>query len=422
MPGEIDAPDVLVIRPMFVGRSRGPASREDSDGLTRYDVPMGATPAIFAERSPGAERIELYNRNKLKLGIFGANCSSGRAATMVPERWSGSWEDNLALAQMIDEAGIDFMLPIGRWRGYGGATNFEGENLETITWATGLLAQTKRLTVFGTVHAPLIGPIFAAKQFVTADHVSRGRFGLNLVCGWNQDEFDMFGVSQRAHDDRYDYGGAWLDVIKRLWSSTEEFDVENAFFQMKRVIGDPKPYGGTRPLIMNAGSSAVGKEFGVANCDLIFTPLATLEAGAQLVRDAQTRAAELGKDIRVACNGFVVCRPTRKEAEDYLHYYSQENADWEAVDRLIKLNGVQSKSYDAGHYATFRTRWAGGHGGYPLVGAPDDIAAGLAQIHAAGYYGFCFSFVNYLAEFPYFRDEVLPRLVARGIRTAAEGA
>ena len=27
--------------------------------------------------------------NKLKLGLFGANCSSGRAVTMVPECWSG---------------------------------------------------------------------------------------------------------------------------------------------------------------------------------------------------------------------------------------------------------------------------------------------------------------------------------------------
>jgi len=126
-------------------------------------------------------RYDLYNGNRLKLGLFGANCSSGRAATTVPERWSGSWEDNLAAAQLADDAGIDFMLPIGRWRGYGGITNFEGATLETITWATGLLAQTKRMSIFGTVHAPLFHPIVAAKQFVTADLVGRGRFGLNLV-------------------------------------------------------------------------------------------------------------------------------------------------------------------------------------------------------------------------------------------------
>ncbi len=366
--------------------------------------------------SPSKDRAGLYTDNALKLGIFGSNCSSGRAATKVPERWSGSWEDNLTLAHLADDAGIDFMLPIGRWRGYGGATNFEGSNFETITWATGLLAQTKRLNVFGTVHAPLIQPIFAAKQFVTADHVGRGRFGLNLVCGWNQDEFDMFGAQQRDHDARYEYGRAWLDIVKRLWSSDEEFDVENEFFHMKRVTGDPKPYGGTRPVIMNAGASPVGREFGIANCDLIFTPLVDLESGAKLVKETKARGAELGKDVNVACNGFVVCRPTRKEAEEYLHYYSVENADWEAVDRLLHLNGLYSQSYTPDQMTRFRQRFAAGHGGYPLVGTPDDVADGLAGIHAAGYFGYCFSFVNYVAEFPYFRDEVLPRLETRGLR------
>ena len=109
---------------------------------------------------------------------------------------------------MADAAGIDFLLPVGRWKGYGGETNFEGATLETTAWACGLLAQTERITVFATVHAPLVHPVFAAKQFVTADHVGRGRFGLNIVCGWNQDEFDMFGVEQREHDDRYAYGAS----------------------------------------------------------------------------------------------------------------------------------------------------------------------------------------------------------------------
>lgn len=372
---------------------------------------------MIADRdTPSAERLSLHNGNVLKLGVFGANCSSGRAATKIPDRWSASWDDNLRLAQLADEAGVDFMLPIGRWRGYGGETNFQGSNFETITWATGLLAQTKRMSIFGTVHAPLIGPIFAAKQFVTADHVGHGRFGLNIVCGWNQDEFEMFGVAQRDNDKRYEYGHAWLDVIKGIWNSDTEFDVDNEFFHMRGVVGDPKPYGGSRPVIMNAGASPVGREFGVANCDLLFAPLTDLESGAQMVQNVEARAKELNKSIRVATAGFIVCRPTRKEADEYLHYYAQENADWDAVDKLMSLNGMHSKSFPEGHYEKFRNRWAAGHGGYPVVGSPDDVAAALEQISQAGFYGFCFSFTNYLNELPYVRDEVLPRLVARGVR------
>src|ERR1051326_6557569 len=86
-----------------------------------------------------------------------------------------SRSDCFALAHLADEAGLDFMLPIARWKGYGGSTDFHGVSLETITWAVGLLCATKRMTVFGTVHAPLFHPLIAAKEFVTADHIGQGR-------------------------------------------------------------------------------------------------------------------------------------------------------------------------------------------------------------------------------------------------------
>src|SRR5215471_1603883 len=172
------------------------------------------------------ERAAMYNGNRLKIGLFGANCSSGRAVTMVPERWSGNWADNLKLARMADEAGLDFMLPISRWKGYGGDTDYQGSTLETLTWASGLLAKTERFVVFGTVHAPLIHPVIAAKQFVTADHIGEGRVGLNVVCGWNEDEFEMFGVEQRDHEKRYAYAKEWLDAVKAMWTRPEEFDFD----------------------------------------------------------------------------------------------------------------------------------------------------------------------------------------------------
>src|SRR5215472_10539980 len=106
----------------------------------------------------------LNSTHRLKIGLFGANCSSGRAVTKLAQRWSGSWADCRRLAQMADDAGVEFMLPIGRWKGYGGETDYQGATLETITWAAGLLASTKRITVFGTVHAPLFNPVIAAKE------------------------------------------------------------------------------------------------------------------------------------------------------------------------------------------------------------------------------------------------------------------
>src|SRR5271169_7211747 len=113
----------------------------------------------------------MFNANKLKLGIFSPNCSGGMAVTRVPERWDASWEHNRALAVMADEAGIEFLLPIARWIGYGGETDFHGSVLETLTWATGLLANTKRINVFATVHTAFIHPVVSAKQLATADQL-----------------------------------------------------------------------------------------------------------------------------------------------------------------------------------------------------------------------------------------------------------
>ena len=361
-------------------------------------------------------RHAMYTGHKLKLGLFGSNCSSGLAATQVPERWSGSWQANLALAQMADAAGIEFMLPIARWKGYGGATNFEGNSWETITWACGLLAQTQRLTVFGTVHAPLVHPVFAAKQFVTADHISRGRFGLNVVCGWNQDEFDMFGVQSRDHDDLYSQGKEWIEIVKCLWERQEPFDYTGTWFQLRGAIAEPKPFGETRPIIMNAGSSPIGRTFAVENCDFLFCGFATVEEGATMVTDLHARAAALGRPVNVFTSAHVVCRPTRREAEEYYAYFADELADWDAVENMLGNNLKPSRR---AFFEQHRRRFAAGYGGYPIIGTPDEVAREFAAISAAGFVGMCFSVVNYIDEFPRFRDEVLPRLERLGVREPA---
>ena len=119
------------------------------------------------------------DRNKLKLGLFGANCSGGLAITTAPERWEASWENNIALARMADAAGLDFMLPLGRWKGYGGITDHNGANFETLTWATGILAGTKNIVAFGTVHVPLFNPVVGTPDEVAAQLTQLNASGID---------------------------------------------------------------------------------------------------------------------------------------------------------------------------------------------------------------------------------------------------
>jgi alkanesulfonate monooxygenase SsuD/methylene tetrahydromethanopterin reductase-like flavin-dependent oxidoreductase (luciferase family) len=378
---------------------------------------------VLARNALTRDRYSMYNTNKLKIGLFGSNCSSGRAVTKVPERWTGSWPDNLRLARMADEAGIDFLLPIGRWKGYGGDTDYQGATLETITWAAGLLASTKRITVFGTVHAPLFNPVIAAKEMVTADHIGEGRFGLNIVVGWNEDEFEMFGVEQREHEDRYDYAQEWIDAIKLIWSDQEDFDFQRKYFNMKGVRGKPKPFGGTRPLMMNAGSSATGQAFAIRNCDAFFLQASrvSLDETAKRVAGVQQLAKESGRNIGCYTVGVITCRPTRKEAEDYYHYSVVEHADWSAVDGILALKNISPQTVPMQEYVIKRNQYAQGMGGLPIVGDPDFVAKQLADLSQAGLTGVGVSLVNYTQELPFFCDEVVPRLAHMGVRESQAG-
>ena len=369
------------------------------------------------------DRTAMYNANVLKIGLFGANCSSGRAVTLVPERWSGSWPDNLRLAKMADEGGLDFLLPIARWKGYGGDSDYQGATFETITWACGLLAVTRRITVFGTVHAPLFNPLIAAKEFVTADHIGEGRFGLNLVVGWNEDEFEMFGVKQRDHETRYEFAQEWIDAVKLAWSPQDDFDFNGNFIQLGNIRAKPKPYGGTRPLIMNAGASPTGRAFALRNCDAFFTQVSrtSVEETAQRVQAVNTEAAGYGRDIDVYAVGVVTCRPTQHDAEAYYRYAIVERADWSAVDLILAKRNISPQTVGEARFLEERTNYANGMGGIAVVGDPDRVARQLADLSKAGLRGVGISFVNYADELPYFLDEVIPRLERMQLRERWSG-
>src|SRR5215204_785008 len=80
----------------------------------------------------------LHGPNRFKLGIFSTNANGGLAITTVPERWTATWEGNVAAARIADTAGFEFFLPIARWRGFGGSTRAREWSFETFTWAAGL--------------------------------------------------------------------------------------------------------------------------------------------------------------------------------------------------------------------------------------------------------------------------------------------
>lgn len=352
-----------------------------------------------------------------KLGTFSTNADGGSALSKVPERWSAAWDDVLEAAQMADRYGFDFILPIARWKGFGGETKAREHSFETFTYAAGLAAATQNIALFMTVHVPLVHPLYAAKALATVDHISHGRAGLNIVCGWNPDEFDMFGG--KLVERPYDQAAEWADVLFRLYNSNEPINFDGTYYQLKNAITSPVSLQRPRPVTMNAAFGPPGRDFAARHCDFLFTTFTDFDAGKAQIDDMQQRASAAGRDVGVYSVAHVVCRETEQEARQYYDYYSREQEDTGAVDYMMRQKQKFSRSHDDSAYRLYRQRFAAGTGTFPLVGTPEQVAADLIRMHQIGLNGCALTFVNYAKELPYFCERVLPLLAQAGIHAGA---
>lgn len=219
-----------------------------------------------------------------------------------------------------------------------------------------------------TCHAPAIHPIVAAKAAATADHVSRGRFALNLVMGWFTPELAMFGTEPLEHDARYAFGAEWLACVDRLWSAERPFDYEGEFFSMREARSHPHPLQ-PRPPVLNAGSSPAG----IAFC-------------GHDDADAEARLQEI-----------------------------LDGADWEAAENFMSFLGLNSQSF-GDQIQHVRERFVTSGGGYPIVCGPESVAEQLIEMSQAGIDGVILGFLDYERELEDFAARVLPLLEAAGVR------
>jgi dimethylsulfone monooxygenase len=364
---------------------------------------------------PGNPAPALFGDQPLKLGVFNFNCSGGM--TMVDDSPNQvDWETMRSIAVKADRIGLEAIVPVARWRGFGGSSNFNGTSFEPFTWAAGLAEATSQTMVFATVHLPLMHPVAAAKMAATVDHISGGRLGLNLVMGWFTDEMKMFGADQRGHDDRYRYGAEWLEIARRLWTEAEPFDFEGEFFDLKEVQGAPKPLQQPRPVLINAGSSPVGLEFAAREVDFNFTSVTSVASARELTPKVKRLAEEsYGRAIGVITSAVVICRDTQAEAEA-VHERILADGDWEGARDVMKTLGIESQSFGE-HIRDFEAKFVVGFGAHAICGTPEQVAEGLRELSEAGIDGVFIGLPDYDSELDFFGDRVMPLLAEAGLRT-----
>ncbi len=177
-------------------------------------------------------------------------------------------------------------------------------------------AATRKIAVFVMVHVSLVLPVFAAKSVATIDHISHGRVGLNMVCGWNREEFDMFGTDLIAHDDRYEQGLERYEVFLRLMAG-ERLDHDGRFYKIKDAYSKPTSIQQPRQVTLSAAGSRAGHAFAAKTSDFPFTVPKDLDHTCDLVGEIRSSSAEARHHADILGISHVVCRKTQQEAEDF---------------------------------------------------------------------------------------------------------
>jgi len=357
----------------------------------------------------------LYSHRTLKLGTFASNVAGGCVKSTIRGRADGSWQQARDISVAADSMEFEALVPLGRWRGHGGLTDHGGTSLESYTWAAAVAASTQQSGVFSTSHISTVHPLMAAKQGATIDQISGGRFALNLVCGWDRPEMEMFGNRMLSHEERYRCAAEWLHIIRTLWTSEEPLTFHGEYFDLQRARISPQPLCRPCPPVMNAGTSETGRQFAAQHCDIAFVTAQNIEDISSQVTSYKAAAQEHGREIQVWTYATVVQGENEADARARYREYVHEAGDWDCADGQMHALGITEDKMSADMRARFREKLVSG-GGHLILGSASMIVDQLAVLSKAGVNGILLSWPKYLEGIHQFRSTINPLLIQAGYR------
>lgn len=369
----------------------------------------------------GTTALQRAAAQPLMLGLFLPIQSGGWTPSAAPRGTDWGFAYNARLTVRAEELGLDLVFGLAQWLGkdgYGGAIKYREQSLDPFFVTAGLAALTRNILLISTVHV-LYGwhPVHIAKFGATIDHMSGGRWGINVVTGYVPNEITMFGLAPIPHDERYERAAEFMDLVERLWTSDGNLTVDGRHYSMADAFVSPKPVNG-RPVIVNAASSDAGLAFAGRISDLIFmtSPAgADLEAALAALPQHNARikaqARQYGREVRTLINPMVICRETEREVE-LVKRAILAGEDAAAVDRFMS-SFVQGDTQSwRGHQRAQRV--IGGN--IQIFGTPEQVADLLLRLHAAGCDGAQLSFFDFEPDLEFFGARVLPLLKQAGLR------
>jgi FMNH2-dependent dimethyl sulfone monooxygenase len=393
--------------------------------MTKLEPRISSAPDLGA--LDGLTSLERARAQPLMVGLFLPHQEGAWSPSRAARGTDWSYDYNAECAVQADEMGFDLVFALAQWLGkggYGGDIHFRENNLDPFITSAALAPVTRNVLLISTVHV-LYGwhPLHIAKYGAVIDHISRGRWGINVVTGYKKKEPRMFGLPMIGRDERYARAAEFTELMKQLWTSDEELDFEGQWWQTEKAFVAPKPVNGL-PILVNAASSGAGLDYATSHSDLIFCTAPTgadAEQACQSLPDHIARIKDMarakGRDPRVVLNPHVICRDSDAEAREWRDEILAQRDEVALGNFAADFLGGDQTSWK-GHSLE---NWAVG-GNAHLVGSPTTIVDWFVRLKEAGVDGVQINFFDFLPDLARFRETIWPLMHAAGLRSPCPGA
>ncbi len=288
-------------------------------------------------------------------------------------------------------------------------------SLEAWALTASIAAVTSTLELMAAVRPGYHLPAVTAKQAATIDEVSGGRFTLNVVSAWWEEESRQYGGIFSEHDDRYARTTEFVEILRGLWNETP-FDFSGDYYSLTNSHLAPKPR--LQPRIYAGGESPAGKAAIVSFADAYLTHGGTVDELRAKIDGMRAQRAEAGKAPFEAFGmaAYAIVRDTEEEAQQELARITDvsHGAAYESYQDFIRQSHLE-------HEPDLRDYSVSNRGLRPgFVGTPRQVADRILEFEAAGVDTLLLQFSPQVPEMERFARDVIP--LVRAGRSAAASA
>lgn len=203
----------------------------------------------------------------VKFAYWVPNVSGGLVTSKIEQRTDWGYDYNRELAVLAENNGFEYALSQVRYMASYGA---EYQH-ESTSFSLALLLATERLKVIAAVHPGLWHPGVLAKLGATADHLSKGRFAVNVVSGWFKGEFTALGEPWLEHDERYRRSEEFIRALRQIWTE-DHTELAGDFYRLRDFSLKPKPLNTPErphPEIFQGGNSTAARAMALPGLRLV---------------------------------------------------------------------------------------------------------------------------------------------------------